>query len=51
MMLSPSRYFTPAEKMPNAAGLRAPYSTHWLMRQKTVASRLLIISGPDSRSM
>ena len=51
MTFSPSRYLTPAEKMPSAAGLRAPYRTHWLMRQKTVASRWLIISGPDSRSM
>ena len=51
MTFSPSRNLTPTEKMPRAVALAAPRSTNWLMRQKTVASRLLIISGADSRSM
>ncbi|OQA37925.1 MAG: hypothetical protein BWY52_03320 [Chloroflexi bacterium ADurb.Bin325] len=39
--------------MPTAARpvVGAPRSTSWLMRQNTVASRWLIIKGPDSTSM
>ena len=51
MTFRPSRYLTPAEKMPTAAAPANAFRTHRSMRQKTLASRLLIISGPDSRSM